>query len=178
MIRKQIDVKTLTKDPVTFEYNLSEKLTEAVEMYGEDNVHEMFLRALVIAAQANARKLMSINMLPDKIQETMDTWKPGIKIRTGVSTKNIDPVKMIEDNFDEWSPERQEAMLRLIQERFNNRMVMPAAATETVETNGEEPTAEDIAAIVEGMNGGEETPSDGENADEASSEYNVRRRRH
>jgi len=171
MKAENISVKTTTKpEPVEFSYNFSETVEEAVTMYGAENVHELFKRALTIAAQANARKMLLSGLTAERIQNDMSGWKPGVKL-TGVSAvKTVDPVKVISENFDDWTPERQEEILRLIQERFAKRgepTLTPAAEPEA------EPTEEEIAAVTAGVNG-DSTPAD------TTVEYNpadARRRR-
>jgi len=173
MKAEQVSVKTTGKPEMEFSYNFSENIEEAVTMYGAENTHELFKRALTIAAQANARKMLSAGLTAERIQNDMSSWKPGVKLSGVSAVKTVDPVKVISENFDDWTPERQEEILRLIQERFAKRGATPEVPT----TNGSEgePTAEEIAAITEGVNGGEETP-----ASDATAEYNpaeARRRR-
>jgi len=150
MKAEQVSVKTTGKPEMEFSYNFSETIEEAVQMYGADNTHELFKRALTIAAQANARKMLASGLTAERIQLDMSGWKPGVKL-TGVSAvKTVDPVKVISENFDDWTPERQEEILRLIQERFAKRGESAPAPAPEPEA---EPTAEDIAAITAGVNG-------------------------
>jgi len=151
MKSEQISVKTQGKPEIEFSYDFSETLPEAVKTYGEDDVHELFKRALTIAAQANARKMLAAGLTPERIQIEMSNWKPGVSVRLTSSIKTVDPMKVISENFDDWTPERQEEILRLIQERFAKRGEPAAAAP--VENGTPEPTAEEIAAITEGVNG-------------------------
>jgi len=170
MKTEQVSVKTTGKPEMEFSYDFSETVEEAVNAYGADNVHELFKRALTIAAQANARKMLSAGLTAERIQNDMSGWKPGVKVSGLSAVKTVDPVKVISENFDDWTPERQEEILRLIQERFAKRgesVPTPAPEPEA------EPTAEDIAAITAGVNG-DSTPAD------TQAEYNpadARRRR-
>jgi hypothetical protein len=150
MLREEVTVQTKGRDEVKFNYNFSENTEEAITMYENNNVHELFKRALTIAAQANARKMLAQGYTAERIQIEMDQWKPGISLSTRGAVKTVDPVKVITENFDDWTPERQEEIFRLIQERFASRGATPAVATPDV--NGE-PTPEDIEAITVGMNG-------------------------
>jgi hypothetical protein len=149
-----ISVKTQGKPEMEFTYNFSETLPEAIEMYGPENTHELFKRALTIAAQANARKMLAAGLTAERIQNDMSQWKPGVSVRLTSSIKTVDPVKVISENFDDWTPERQEEILRLIQERFAKRGTTPAESPAVNGSEGEpEPTAEEIATITEGVNG-------------------------
>lgn len=128
-----ISVKTtMSTGPaqVEFTYDMPESLEEAVQMFQSETVLEMFKRAFIIAAQANARKLISAGLNSERIQETMSQWKPGVTVSTRSSVKTIDPIKFFSENFDGFTPERQEEIMRLIQERFSKRGSTP---------NGNEP---------------------------------------
>lgn len=116
-----IGVRTSGMPEVQFTYDLPESVEEAVEMFQQETVLDMFKRAFIIAAQANARKLMSAGLNSERIQETMSQWKPGVTVSTRSSVKTIDPIKFFSENFDGFTPERQEEIMRLIQERFNKR---------------------------------------------------------
>jgi len=167
MKTEQISVKTQGKPEIEFSYNFSENITEAIAMFdtpGSENVHELFKRALTIAAQANARKMLAAGLTPERIQIDMSNWKPGVSVRLTSSIKTVDPVKVISENFDDWTPERQEEILRLIQERFAKRGATPEVPAINGSEIATEPTAEEIAAITEGVNGGthetQEVPAD------------------
>ena len=145
MERTEITVQTKGFPEATFNYNLSETIEEAVRMFEAKNVHDLFIRAMTIAAQANARKMLVLGKTSEIIQIEMDQWKPGFATTRNV-IKSVDPVKVITENFDEWTAERQQEIFELIQERFNNRGVPKAEAPA-------EATEEEIAAVIEGMNG-------------------------
>jgi len=170
MKTENVSVKTTGKPEMEFSYNFSENIEEAVQMYGAENTHELFKRALTIAAQANARKMLASGLNAERIQNDMSGWKPGVKVSGVSAVKTVDPVKVISENFDDWTPERQEEILRLIQERFAKRgetTLTPAPEPEA------EPTEEEIAAVTAGVNG-DTTP------DEEAANYNpaeARRRR-
>lgn len=166
MIREEITVTTKDRPETKFSYNVSESTTEAVQMFEEKNVHELFIRALTIAAQANARKMLAAGYAQERIQLEMDQWKPGVTVSMRSTIKTVDPVKVITENFDDWTPERQEEIFRLIQERFASR---GQAATPTV--TEEPPTEEEIAAVTAGVNG------DQQEAPTAAPEERERRRR-
>jgi hypothetical protein len=160
MIREEVSVATAGRPEVKFSYNFSENITEAIQMFdrqdqNEQNVHELFKRALTINAQAAARKMLSAGFTAERIQMEMDNWKPGVSLSTRASTKTVDAAKVIAENFDDWTPERQEEIYRLIQERFAKRgQAAPVAA----ENGSSEPTEEEIAAVTAGVNGGESAP--------------------
>ena len=154
MTREEVSVTTKDRPEAKFFYNFSENITEAVQMYEEKNVHELFVRALTIAAQANARKMLSAGYTPERIQMEMDQWRPGVSVSMRSSIKTVDPVKIITENFDDWTPERQEEIFRLIQERFASRGQSVPTMTPTNEVG--EPTEEEIAAVTAGVNGGQE----------------------
>jgi hypothetical protein len=145
MERTEITVQTKGFPEAKFNYNLSENIEEAVAMFESKNVHDLFIRALTIAAQANARKMLSLGKTAETIQIEMDQWKPGFATTRNV-IKSVDPVKVITENFDEWTPERQEEIFALIQARFAQRGMPKAEAPEAA-------TEEEIAAVTEGMNG-------------------------
>lgn len=154
MKRDEVTVTTKDRPETKFFYNFSENTSEAIQMYEESNVHELFIRALTIAAQANARKMLAAGYTPERIQMEMDQWKPGVSVSMRSTIKTVDPVKVITENFDDWTPERQEEIFRLIQERFASRgQSMPSMATTT---ESSEPTEEEIAAVTAGVNGGQE----------------------
>lgn len=149
MKREEITVTTKDRPETKFNYNFSENTTEAISMFEENNVHELFIRALTIAAQANARKMLSAGYTPERIQIEMDNWKPGVSVSMRSTIKTVDPVKVITENFDDWTSERQEEIFKLIQERFASRgQIAPSAQSE--------PTEEEIAAVTAGVNGGSE----------------------
>jgi hypothetical protein len=166
MKREEITVTTKDRPETKFNYNFSENTTEAIQMFEENNVHELFVRALTIAAQANARKMLSAGYTPERIQIEMDQWKPGVTVSMRSTIKTVDPVKVITEQFDDWTDERQEEIFRLIQERFAARgKQVPAAAA----SNGEpEPTPEEIAAITAGVNGDTESEETQPNYDPAA----------
>lgn len=147
MTREEITVKTEGKPEVKFEYNLPDSTEEAVTMYEEKFAHAMLIRAITIAAQANARKMLSQGYTAERIQNEMELWKPGVSVSTRSAVKTVDPVKVITENFDDWTPERQEEIFALIQARFASRgQALPVP----------EATEEEIAAVTEGVNGGEQ----------------------
>lgn len=158
---KREEISVATKDSsgnkeTKFHYNLSENTAEAISMFEENNVHELFIRALTIAAQANARKMLAAGYTPERIQLEMDQWRPGVSVSMRSTIKTVDPVKVITENFDDWTPERQEEIFRLIQERFSKRgetALTPAPEPEA------EPTEEEIAAVTAGVNG-DTTPAE------------------
>lgn len=141
-----IGVKTSGMAEVQFTYELPSNVEEAVQMFQPETVLEFFKRALIIAAQANARKLMSAGLNSERIQETMAQWKPGVTVSTRSSVKTIDPVKYLSESFDDFTPERQEEIMRLIQERFSKRAAVPTPNGS--EAAPAEPTPEDAAATV------------------------------
>lgn len=149
MTREEVSVTTKDRPEAKFFYNFSENITEAVQMYEEKNVHELFVRALTIAAQANARKMLSAGYTPERIQMEMDQWRPGVSVSMRSTIKTVDPVKVITENFDDWTPERQQEIFDLIAARFAQRgqttLVAPEAQIE--------PTEEEIAAVTAGVNG-------------------------
>lgn len=147
-----IGVRTSGMAEVQFTYDLPETIEEAVEMFQPETVLEMFKRAFIIAAQANARKLMSAGLNAERIQETMAQWKPGVTVSTRSSVKALDPVKYLSESFDDFTPERQEEIMRLIQERFNRRTSAPTS-------NGTEGTSE---GSTEPVTAGDETGEGGE----------------
>lgn len=144
MTNEEITVQTKGFPEAKFVYSLSENITEAVSMFGEKSTHDLFIRALTIAAQAQARKALSLGKTSEAIQLEMANWKPGFATTRNV-IKSVDPVKVITENFDEWTPERQEEIFALIQARFASRGMKPEAPAEATE--------EEIAAVTEGMNG-------------------------
>lgn len=156
MKRESISVQTKGHEEIKFDYNLPETAQEAIDMFEANNVNEFFKRALIINAQAVARKMMTQGYTTERIQIEMDQWKPGVKMVSGGSARTVDPVKMIAENFGDWTPERQAEIFALIQERFNNRgqssPVMPT--TDSSDGNGDsEPTDEEMAALTAGVNG-------------------------
>lgn len=176
MVREEVTVATKGHPEAKFNYNFSENTEEAISMYESNNVHELFKRALTIAAQANARKMLAQGYTAERIQIEMDQWKPGVSLSTRNVVKTVDPVKVITENFDDWTPERQEEIFALIQARFQSRGQAPAAVS--VDSSGAEPTEEEIAAITEGVNGG--TPAEepvAEAAADPTGEYSAGRRR-
>lgn len=151
MKRDEITVTTKDRPETKFYYNLSENTAEAISMFEENNVHELFIRALTIAAQANARKMLAAGYTPERIQMEMDQWKPGVSVSMRSTIRTVDPVKVITENFDDWTPERQEEIFKLIQERFASRgQALPSMPTPEVQP---EPTEEEIAAVTAGVNG-------------------------
>lgn len=168
MIREEITVTTKDRPETKFFYNVSENTAEAVQMFEEKNTHELFIRALTIAAQANARKMLAAGYTPERIQLEMDQWKPGVTVSMRSTIKTVDPVKVITENFDDWTPDRQEEIFRLIQERFASRGQAPQTTPTVTE---EPPTEEEIAAVTAGVNG------DQQEAPTAAPEERERRRR-
>lgn len=163
MKREEISVQTKGHDEIKFQYNLPETAEEAIAMFEANNVNEFFKRALIINAQANARKMMAQGYTGERIQLEMDQWKPGVKMSTSGSVRTVDPVKMIAENFGDWTPERQAEIFALIQERYNNRGQSSPSISLPATGNGDEisePTEEEMAAMTAGINGGtvEATP--------------------
>lgn len=155
MERKELSVQTKGFDEIKFYYNLPETVEEAIQMFEGNVVNEFFNRALIINAQANARKLMALKYTTESIQAAMDQWKPGVKLSTSGSVRAVDPVKLIAENFADWTPERQAEVFALIQERFNNRG-QSSPTTPVTNNEGEEPTEpteEEMAAMTAGVNG-------------------------
>lgn len=130
-----------------FNYDMPSTIDEAILMFGDEGAFSLFQAALTIALQAPARKILTeewedieadqrtqyvqapqkeggqaTSTLPpeaqQRLQEFMATWKPGTKLARTRIARPVDPVKALMDSWDTLSPERQEAILAQIQNRF------------------------------------------------------------
>lgn len=92
--------------------SVPETMEEAVEMYGEETVQELFFRSFDVKAQGAARSMLKQGFSKEQIQEKMGDWRPDESVRTGGS-----PDRSIEDQFEDLDEEQQEEVLQKLAQR-------------------------------------------------------------
>lgn len=103
---EKITAKLKDSQPVTVDFDVDEKLKDAVKRYGEDIVMSRYRSSLVIDLQAFMRGLLKQNKTPEEIQAAVDAWQPGVKAR-GKS-----PAEKARDLFSKMSPEERAELLK------------------------------------------------------------------
>ena len=113
-----IKVKTEGVEPVSIQYTFPDTLEEAVDFVGEDVVFAKFTSQIRIDFQNFVREQIKTKetkdgvelppKTPEEIQESANTWKPGVKPRG--KTK----VEKAEALFEQMSPEDRKALLAKI----------------------------------------------------------------
>lgn len=74
---------------VTFSTELGTDLATACTIVGGDGVFAGYIKSAVIAAQATARRALEAGHSIETIQTFFQTWKPGVRTRTGVNPDEI-----------------------------------------------------------------------------------------
>lgn len=72
--------ETKEKVEATFYYDFAASALDAIEKWGDKIVHDCFIRASKIDAQARMRSLLEAGKNPEEVAENMSTsWYPGAK---------------------------------------------------------------------------------------------------
>jgi hypothetical protein len=144
----------------TFEYDVPEDLSLALERFTSEKVYDFFKANLIIALQAPARKLMidawealddmdkaRLTVTPEKeggttvatfdanmqsdLQEFFAIWTPDTKLSRRAVVRPIDAINVIMAGWDTMTPERQMEMLQKIQQRYSQGTQTRAARVDT-----------------------------------------------
>jgi len=102
--------------------NVPETMDEAVEMYGEDTVQELFWRSFDVKAQGAARSLLKRGFSPEQVQEEMADWRPDVTRRT---TSSAD--RSLEDQFEDLAADEQEELLEKLAQKAQQKREQEAA---------------------------------------------------
>lgn len=98
-------------DKVEVQWNSPDSLQEAIDMYGEDTVFELFERNAVIKIQNEIRNALGNKVPHEEIQRTFADWKPEPGRRRAPGA----PKQSIDDQFESMSPEEQIALIQRLQ---------------------------------------------------------------
>lgn len=90
----------------TFSFTIGETLAEDIEMFGEEVVRDMWLRAAVVKGQAAVRRELENGTHPDDVQEALSDWRPDIQ-----HTTKKDPKLTIKQKFASLSDEEKAEVL-------------------------------------------------------------------
>lgn len=112
-----VEVEASAKDPHapedsgervegSFNFQVGESLAEDIEMYGEDTVREMWLRAATVKGQSAIRSELESGTHSDDVAEQLATWRPDV-----THTAKKDPKTAILSNWKNLSEEEREAIL-------------------------------------------------------------------
>lgn len=143
----EIEAETKGRPAISFRYNAGLNLKNAVELYGESVVYDLYTANLKVRAQAQARRYLREEKPADFILLEMAKWKPGVSRARGARvTKPADVTKHLTEHMDQYSPAELLRIAEMIRQKF------PGGMGETVST-------EPVAAAVEESGGSEETPS-------------------
>jgi len=83
-----------------------ESMEEAVEMYGEETVQDLFWRQFDVKAQGAARSLLKRGFSSERIEKEMSKWRPDVTRRTSGG-----PDRSLEDQFEDLDTDAQEELL-------------------------------------------------------------------
>ncbi len=95
-----------------FDFPVGENIEEDIEMYGEETVRDLWLRQLVVKAQAGIRRELSNGTHPNDIAEAMSGWRPDVQ-----HTVKKDPKASIKSDFSKLSPEEKAELLALLSQQ-------------------------------------------------------------
>ncbi len=95
-----------------FEFAVGKDIQEDIEMYGEETVRDLWLRQLVVKAQAGIRRELTNGTHPDDMAEAMSGWRPDVQ-----HTTKRDPKTSIKADFKKLSPEERAELLAILEEQ-------------------------------------------------------------
>lgn len=111
-------IKAKSKDTgeIMVTYNLGNSLQDMAQLYGEDVVHSLAKKSLVVAVQDKIRPLAKAGKTSEEAQAFIDQWKPGMaRVATGRKrtrkTIKIDQIKNNLSNIQGLTPELAEQIL-------------------------------------------------------------------
>ena len=94
-----------------FDFNFADSAADAISLFGDACVHERFIRASKIEAQARIREMLTVGKSPDEVSSYMDaSWKPG------ASSQN--PEVAILGKFAEMSDEDRQELIKKLQSQM------------------------------------------------------------
>ena len=68
---------------VSVQYPLGENIQEAVDLYGEDTVYNLYIDKAVVQLQAVIRPMIEAGKTDEEIQSALSTYKLGVKRAAG-----------------------------------------------------------------------------------------------
>ena len=102
---EQISAKLKDGEPVECDFDLDEKLQDAVDRYGEAIVFSRYRAQLIIDLQAYMRSLIKNDKVEDEIKTLVLEWRPGIK------AKGKTPAEQAKDLFSKLTAEERADLL-------------------------------------------------------------------
>lgn len=94
-----------------FDFDFGDSAMDAIDLFGDACVHERFIRASKIEAQARIREMLTVGKSPDEVSSYMSaSWKPG------ASSQN--PEVAILGKFAEMSDEERQELIRKLQSQL------------------------------------------------------------
>ena len=101
------------KVEASFIFDFTTSAADAIETFGDTCVHERFIRAAKIEAQARMRELLKVGKPPAEVQAHMEeSWYPG--------ASSVNTEVNILAKFSAMSEEERAALLAQLQERQNS----------------------------------------------------------
>ena len=101
-----------------FMYSYPDTIEEAIKLYTDTVVYNIFKKQAIVLAQGVARPMLDEGKSHDDIQSFMDTWRPDVKIeRTRVRT--VASIPELLANWDTLDADKRAEIMALFQERLN-----------------------------------------------------------
>lgn len=114
MASEQITAKLpKTGKETAINYDFGDNLEDATAKFGEEVVFSNFKRCAVITAQAGMRRMMEAGKSQEEIQNTYDTWKPGVAL-----VRTVDPVGALMAKFGKMSDEEKANLLQMLKDQM------------------------------------------------------------
>lgn len=111
-----------------FMYSYPDTIEEAINLYTDTVVYNIFKKQAIVLAQGVARPMLDEGKSHDDIQSFMDTWRPDVKIeRTRVRT--VASIPELLANWDTLDADKRAEIMALFQERLNTTTTVAEAAT-------------------------------------------------
>lgn len=97
---------------VTIHGKPGDSLDEAIDLYGEKTVYEMYESQYGQKIQNAARALLRSGYPADEVKDEMSDWRPDVTRR-----RTKDPSKSVEQNFNKLDEDQQLAVLERLKEK-------------------------------------------------------------
>jgi hypothetical protein len=118
-----------------FMYSYPDTIQEAIDLYTDTVVYNIFKKQAIVLAQGVARPMLDEGKSHDDIQSFMNDWRPDVKIeRTRVRT--VASIPELLANWDTLDADKRAEIMALFQERLNTTTTVSAESS----TNNDDET--------------------------------------
>jgi len=101
-------------------YNLGNNLEEAVQLFGAEVVHKLFMHKAAQECRTLAKRMLASGKTMEEVMKTLKGWKPG-----EVKRLEKDPYSKLLANYDKADTTTREAMIDRLKEFISSTTGAP-----------------------------------------------------